>query len=540
MALRGSNISAVTGTSAATFDVTLPGGCVAGDLAIACAASTAYNGSGLDMVQPAGWTVQFSASYDILCISKVLNSGDISTGTVTITNNGLGPYDATIGVQVSVGAPVIREVDTASAALIFPCLIPSSGSVVSGDGAVAFGFSRTFPFDQMCPKTGAKVQSSSAGVICASIQVDGITTNGVYNQGFSTPLGGGMYAVMIILESAGFTPAPSNILCGSPPDGTTGTPYSHTFPTNNLSCTKVFSISSGSLPTGLTLNSSTGVVSGTPTLDGVYPFQITVAYGGQFGYPGNPLPFTVLVNCSITIGTSALSIICNNPPDGQVGIPYSHALVVTGGTPPYVFSITAGSLPPGLTITTDTGVINGTPTTAGIFTFTVMVTDAMGAFVSCTITINTANTGSFSNVYTLKDYKLTDDDYGQIFPYYVTYFAPTPDQEQALQLGGGRKLLAYLAAFIESNSYLYLGCNLTVTFYCDTLLNPWGLTVSRTLPPNAIFDMECGGASTQGQRIAVKFESTPFDGKTDNALNLQTVRLWMKPATHLPVRGSAK
>ncbi len=69
-----------------------------------------------------------------------------------------------------------------------------------------------------------------------------------------------------------------------------------------------------------------------------------------------------------------LAITCDNPPVGRLGIPYSHGFPASGGTPPYAFSSTA--LPPGLTIDPSSGVISGTPLGAGIFAFTVQVTDA--------------------------------------------------------------------------------------------------------------------------------------------------------------------
>ena len=138
---------------------------------------------------------------------------------------------------------------------------------------------------------------------------------------------------------------------------------------------------------------------------------------------------------------------------------------------------------------------------------------------------------SFGNVYTLSAAKLTDDDYGQIRPYYVTYFFPTHDQETAFKLGGGRKLLQYLTAFIAGTG------TLTLTFLCDTLANAWPLTVTRALSTAPRFDLECGGGSAQAQRIAVKFVSCPASG-TDNGFNLQKMLAVLKPAARLPVRGA--
>lgn len=98
---------------------------------------------------------------------------------------------------------------------------------------------------------------------------------------------------------------------------------------------------------------------------------------------------TDTVTCSIYIdGVAPLSIACNNPPAGEVGVAYTHSLSVSGGTPPYTVDITAGGLPTGLDMDTD-GQITGTPTEAGTFGFTATVTDSLGATasVTCSITI---------------------------------------------------------------------------------------------------------------------------------------------------------
>ncbi len=84
-----------------------------------------------------------------------------------------------------------------------------------------------------------------------------------------------------------------------------------------------------------------------------------------------------------------LSIICNNPPVGIPGVFYQHAFPVTGGVPPLVWSISDGSLPPGLTLNPDTGVLSGIPTLKGVYEFTVTITDANenSASVTCSIKI---------------------------------------------------------------------------------------------------------------------------------------------------------
>ena len=66
-------------------------------------------------------------------------------------------------------------------------------------------------------------------------------------------------------------------------------------------------------------------------------------------------------------------------PGATTGSAYLSSLVASGGSPPYIYAIIAGSLPPGVTLNGSTGVISGTPTSSGIFNFTAQVTDSTGA-----------------------------------------------------------------------------------------------------------------------------------------------------------------
>lgn len=70
---------------------------------------------------------------------------------------------------------------------------------------------------------------------------------------------------------------------------------------------------------------------------------------------------------------------------GTVGVAFSVTLESVGGTGPYSYSLLSGSLPPGLSLAS--GIISGTPTAAGTYTFTIEVTDANGAVDSTTFQI---------------------------------------------------------------------------------------------------------------------------------------------------------
>jgi hypothetical protein len=219
------------------------------------------------------------------------------------------------------------------------------------------------------------------------------TTTGVVS---GTPTTTGTYTfVAKVKDSKGYTDtsatctltvqaAPIDLQCGScgQSNGTVGTAYSSTLKVVGGTAGFTFSVYSGSLPGGLTLNASTGVISGTPTTAGT--FAVTFKVVDSKG-------LTDTVTCTIVIGTAAIDLQCGTcgATKGTVGTSYSSALKVVGGTPNFTFSITSGALPGGLTLNTSTGVISGTPTTAGTFTFTSKVVDSKGKYdtVTCTITI---------------------------------------------------------------------------------------------------------------------------------------------------------
>ena len=91
----------------------------------------------------------------------------------------------------------------------------------------------------------------------------------------------------------------------------------------------------------------------------------------------------------------SLTASCAPATTGTVGVAYSSSIGVSGGTAPYTFAVTSGTLPAGLSLHSSTGLISGTPTTVGAYSFVVTVTDAVAATdatPSCGITISTGAT----------------------------------------------------------------------------------------------------------------------------------------------------
>jgi hypothetical protein len=143
-----------------------------------------------------------------------------------------------------------------------------------------------------------------------------------------------------------------------------------------------WAITAGNLPAGLSLNASSGLISGTPTANGLFNFTAQVTDAGQR---------TATKQLSILIG-QPLVITTTTLPDGTVGGTYSATLATTGGSTPVTWALASGStLPQGLTLGSDTGVISGSPSAAGSFTVTITATDPNGSKDQKTYTFNIAN-----------------------------------------------------------------------------------------------------------------------------------------------------
>jgi Leucine-rich repeat (LRR) protein len=183
-------------------------------------------------------------------------------------------------------------------------------------------------------------------------------------------------------EPAGPDYATLVITTTSLPNAVPTVPYSETLVATGGISSYTWSITVGSLPTGLSLTTSTGIISGTPGEEGANTFTVQVASGdGQT----DTQQLTIAVYTTLAMTTTWLS-------NAVLNVPYSDTLMATGGDSVYSWSVTVGSLPTGLSLNTSTGVISGTPSVVGSNTFTVQVASGDGQTDTQQKTITVATT----------------------------------------------------------------------------------------------------------------------------------------------------
>lgn len=150
------------------------------------------------------------------------------------------------------------------------------------------------------------------------------------------------------------------------PDATLGNSYDKKLIV--VGSAHVWSLVSGNIPLGMTLDVNTGELTGVPTEVGIFKFTLK-ADDLSTGF-SKTREYTLSIN-------SLPGIESLNLPDGILGSYYNGQVIVTGGSEPFAWSV-IGNLPEGLELDNKSGIISGTGIVPGIYNFTVIIKDANG------------------------------------------------------------------------------------------------------------------------------------------------------------------
>lgn len=314
-------------------------------------------------------------------VAQVAQSFDASTTTRTITGLTTGAsYTFTIAAVNAYGTSVA----SANSAIVIPYVLPGAPAITAASASTS-GATLTWAAPSnggnpisgyvVTPFIGAAAQPPRTFGAGTTQTVTGLTPGTAYTFTVAAQnlAGTGPSSA----PSSPVTPnAAPSLNFPAAPAGEVGATYN--WQLNVVSGTAPFawSVSAGALPGGLSLHPSTGLVSGTPTTAGT--FAITVQVIDASGQ---------IATRPATIGIAALPTLTFNPAPGEVGVAFSQQPVVAGGTAPFVWSISAGSLPSGVVLNTASGLVSGTPGNAGTFTVTVVAKDAMNQSASKTVGI---------------------------------------------------------------------------------------------------------------------------------------------------------
>jgi hypothetical protein len=302
---------------------------------------------------PAG--VTFTAATGVLSGTPAPGTG----GTYPITfiaANGVGS-NATQSFTLTVNeSPVITSGSSAAFTVGGAGLF-----TVTATGSPAPTFSRT------AGTLPSSVTLSSAGVLSGTPTAG---TSGTYPITITASNGIGTAATQSFTLTVNVAPSVSTTTLASATKGQTG--YSQTLASTGGTGTITWSVQSGLLPTGLGLNSSTGVISGN--LSGTATSQTFTVAATDTNSVAGTKSLTITVNAAPTVTTTSLA----SATKGQTG--YSQTLASTGGTGTTTWSVQSGLLPTGLGLNSSTGVISGNVDTAATTqTFTVAATDTNSA-----------------------------------------------------------------------------------------------------------------------------------------------------------------
>lgn len=371
-----------TGTGTSTLNITSPSTTSLPDAGLNVAYST--------QIIAAGGATPFTWSATGLPSGFSINK---DTGIISGTTSTPGSYP--VVVTVTDGTSPTKLVATRSYSLRVGLITISTTPLSEWTQGVDYFLS---PSHSLSATGGT---GSLTWLIIAGSRPPGISmgTNGVFT---GTATASGLFAFTVTATDnsetaqAQFTITinpPPVILTTSLQTGIIGLPYEQRLNKTGGTLPIVWSFTGG-LPPGLSFNTATGVISGTPSGSGTSTVDVTITDSTG---ASDTQRLILVINPDLDIATPTTG--SSAPSTATIGIPYSFTLLSnTGGIAPYTWAVTNGVLPDGLALNSNSGVISGTPNALGDYTFVIELTDLNSTKVRKTFTIKVANKTTSLNV----------------------------------------------------------------------------------------------------------------------------------------------
>ena len=375
-----------TGTSNATFTVSLSAPAGAGGVTFDMATANGTAIAGVDYVANslAGQTIPAGSS--TYSFTVLVNGDALNEPTKTFFVNVTNVTNAVVGDGQGVGTIVnddplpsfsindvtVTEGNAGTASAVFTVtLSAASGQTVSVNYAT-LDATAAAPGDYTA---ASGTLSFTPGQLTSTITVlvNGDTAPEA-NETFNVSLSGGVNATISDATGVGTITnddVPVAVNPATVPSTTVAAAYVQSITASGGVAPHTFAVTAGALPAGLTL-SAAGQLNGTSTAGGTFNFTITATDSSSLPGPfSGSRAYTLVVNpATVVLPATALA-------NGTVGAPYSAAVTpASDGTAPYGYAVTAGALPGGLTLSASTGAISGTPGALGTYNFSITATDS--------------------------------------------------------------------------------------------------------------------------------------------------------------------
>ena len=315
----------------------------------------------------------YTVTYGSLPSGMSLSSNGLITGTPTSIGTSLfavtaADSDNNSGFKIySLPVQTVPITLTPSALNNAQINVPYTANIVAIDGTPPYQYSIITGFLPM------GLTLSNSGAITGTPTLLGSSAFTVKAQDLNSNFGTKQYTLQVQNVAITMTPATLDPI-------KLNSYYTVTLGAVNGTAPYTFSLEVGSLPTGLSLDPVTGIISGRPTQVGTFVFGIKVI---DFNYN------YIIKDYELAVQSVSMSILPSSLPNGTINIAYLQTVFsAQGGTGPYNYSIPQGSLPSGMTF--NNGLLSGTPTVSGTFLFKIRAADVDNNTVDQTysLTIN--------------------------------------------------------------------------------------------------------------------------------------------------------